>query len=145
MHQHHILMSSAARLGQSPAAGIANDFGGRMGGRRTFDHRWFTHTPISEYSRRISQHADKSWARVILGGVDTDKFSPDPSIRRSTRALFVGRLLPHKGVGDLIAALPGTAALDIVGPLNTTGSVESLKRQAEGKDITFTRCCDRTR
>ena len=65
------------------------------------------------------------------------KFSPDPAASRTTRALFVGRLLPHKGVADLIAALPDTIALDIVGPLNTTGAVESLKAQAAGKAIVF--------
>ena len=141
-HQHHILMSStAAALCRVTGRRVfATDLGG--GGWDVSAYvstdRWFhAHLHISEYSRRISQHADKSWARVILGGVDTDKFSPDPSIPRSTRALFVGRLLPHKGVGDLIAALPDTTSLDIVGPMNTTGSVESLKRQAAGKDITF--------
>ena len=100
--------------------------------------RWFhAHLHISEYSRRISRHEDKPWARVILGGVDTVKFSPGPAASRTTRALFVGRLLPHKGVADLIAALPDTIALDIVGPLNATGAVESLKAQAAGKAIAF--------
>ena len=60
--------------------------------------RWFhAHLHISEYSRRISHHDGKPWARVILGGVDTVKFSPDSSSSRTNRALFVGRLLPHKG------------------------------------------------
>jgi glycosyltransferase involved in cell wall biosynthesis len=100
--------------------------------------RWFhAHLHISEYSRRISHHEDKPWARVILGGVDTVKFSPDPAATRTGRALFVGRLLPHKGVADLIAALPDTIALDIVGPHNTTGAVESLNAQAAGKTVTF--------
>ena len=141
-HQHHILMSSAA-------AAIC-----RITGRRVFatdlggggwdvsayvsTDRWFdAHLHISEYSRRISHHDGKPWARVILGGVDTVKFSPDRGVARTTRALFVGRLLPHKGVADLIAALPDTIALDIVGPLNTTGAVESLKAQAAGKAIAF--------
>jgi glycosyltransferase involved in cell wall biosynthesis len=141
-HQHHILMSSAA-------AAVC-----RMTGRRVFatdlggggwdvsayvsTDRWFhAHLHISEYSRNISRHVGKSWARVILGGVDTAKFSPGPLALRTTRALFVGRLLPHKGVADLIAAQPATVALDIVGPLNTTGAVESLKTQAAGKPITF--------
>ena len=100
--------------------------------------RWFhAHLHISEYSRHISGHEDKWWARVVLGGVDTVKFSPGPKASRTTRALFVGRLLPHKGVADLIAALPDTIALDIVGPLNETGAVESLKAQAAGKAIVF--------
>ena len=141
-HQHHILMSSAA-------AAVC-----RMTGRRVFatdlggggwdvsayvsTDRWFdAHLHISEYSRHISQHDNRAWARVILGGVDTAKFSPEPAALRTNRALFVGRLLPHKGIADLIAALPDAIALDIVGPLNATGAVESLKSQAGGKAIVF--------
>jgi glycosyltransferase involved in cell wall biosynthesis len=51
--------------------------------------------------------------------------------------LFVGRLLPHKGIADLIAALPDTIALDIVGPMNATGAVDSLRSQSAGKAIAF--------
>jgi glycosyltransferase involved in cell wall biosynthesis len=141
-HQHHILMSSAAaaicRL--TGRRVFATDLGGGGWDISAYvsTDRWFHgHLHISEYSRRISHHEDKPWARVILGGVDTVKFSPDPSVARTTRALFVGRLLPHKGVADLIAALPDAIGLDIVGPPNTTGEVESLKAQAAGKTIAF--------
>ena len=141
-HQHHILMSSAAAaIGRVTGRRVfATDLGG--GGWDVSAYvstdRWFdAHLHISEYSRHISHHDDKPWARVILGGVDTVKFSPDAAAARSTRALFVGRLLPHKGVADLIAALPDAIALDIVGPLNTTGAVESLKEQAAGKAVAF--------
>jgi glycosyltransferase involved in cell wall biosynthesis len=141
-HQHHILMSSAvaALCRMTGRRVFATDLGG--GGWDVSAYvstdRWFhAHLHISEYSRRISHHEEKPWARVILGGVDTGKFSPDRLAPRSNRALFVGRLLPHKGVADLIAALPDAVALDIVGPLNTTGAVESLKAQAAGKPITF--------
>jgi glycosyltransferase involved in cell wall biosynthesis len=142
-HQHHILMSSAAaalcRLRGRRV--FATDLGG--GGWDVSAYvstdRWFhAHLHISEYSRRISRHDEKPWARVILGGVDTAKFAPGPpTSTRSNRALFVGRLLPHKGVADLIAAVPDAIALDIVGPQNTTGTVESLKAQAAGKPIAF--------
>ena len=141
-HQHHILMSSAvaALCRMTGRRVFATDLGG--GGWDVSAYvstdRWFhAHLHISEYSRHISNHEQRPWARVILGGVDTAKFSPDRLAPRSTRALFVGRLLPHKGVADLIAALPDAVALDIVGPLNTTGAVESLKAQAAGKPITF--------
>lgn len=141
-HQHHILMSSAAAAvcGLTGRRVFATDLGG--GGWDVSAYvstdRWFdAHLHISEYSRHISGHDGKSWARVILGGVDTVKFSPGAPAPRTNRALFVGRLLPHKGVADLIAALPDTIALDIVGPMNATGAVESLKQQAAGKAVTF--------
>ncbi len=141
-HQHHILMSSAtAAIGRLTGRRVfATDLGG--GGWDVSAYvstdRWFdAHLHISEYSRHISGHDGKPWARVILGGVDTVKFSPGEPKSRTNRALFVGRLLPHKGVPDLIAALPGAIALDIVGPMNTTGAVDSLKAQAAGKAIAF--------
>ncbi|HEV3217295.1 MAG TPA: glycosyltransferase family 4 protein [Vicinamibacterales bacterium] len=141
-HQHHILASSAAAI-VCRATGrrvFATDLGG--GGWDVSAYistdRWFNgHLHISEYSRMISGQAGKPWARVVLGGVDTDRFSPDPLTPRGCTPLFVGRLLPHKGVNDLIAALPANMALDVVGPLNTTGNVEALKAQAAGKRVTF--------
>jgi glycosyltransferase involved in cell wall biosynthesis len=141
-HQHHILISSAAAV-LCRATGrrvFATDLGGGGWDISAYvsTDRWFhAHLHISEYSRRISRHEGKPWARVILGGVDTVKFSPDAAVSRGIRALFVGRLLPHKGVADLIAALPAAIGLDIVGPLNTTGAVESLKAQAAGKAVAF--------
>ena len=160
-HQHHILVSSAAAAlcRMTGRRVFATDLGG--GGWDVSAYvstdRWFhAHLHISEYSRHISNHDGKHWARVILGGVDTAKFSPDPSASRSNRALFVGRLLPHKGIADLVEALPGTVALDIVGPPTqrrsgleqrraareaqtrpTRDFVESLKAQGAGKHIEF--------
>jgi glycosyltransferase involved in cell wall biosynthesis len=141
-HQTHVMMSSVAAIvcRMSGRRVFATDLGG--GGWDVSAYistdRWFNgHLHISEYSRTIFGHAGKPWARVILGGVDTERFTPDGSTRRGCSALFVGRLLPHKGVGDLIAALPDNIPLDIVGPDNRTGNVEALKEQAAGKRVTF--------
>ena len=141
-HQQHILVSSAAAAicRMTGRRVFATDLGGGGWDVSAFvsTDRWYhAHLHISEYSRRISRHENMPWARVILGGVDTVKFSPDTAAVRTNRALFVGRLLPHKGVADLIAAIPDTIALDIVGPLNATGAVETLKKQAAGKAIVF--------
>jgi glycosyltransferase involved in cell wall biosynthesis len=140
-HQHHILMSSttAAICRLTGRRVFATDLGGGGWDVSAYvsTNRWFNaHLHISEYSRHISGHDGKPWARVILGGVDTVKFSPGANAAR-TRALFVGRLLPHKGLTDLIAAVPDTIALDIVGPMNATGAVESFKTQSAGKAIAF--------
>jgi glycosyltransferase involved in cell wall biosynthesis len=141
-HQHHILMSSAAAL-LCRATGrrvFATDLGGGGWDISAYvsTDRWFHgHLHISEYSRRISGHEDKPWARVILGGVDTAKFSPDFAVCRTSRALFVGRPLPHKGLTDLIAALPEEMSLDVVGPRNDTGMVDALRIQAGTKAVRF--------
>ena len=110
-HQQHVVMSSAAAA-VSRLTGrrvFATDLGGGGWDVSAFisTDRWFTgHLHISEYSRSVYGHAGKPWARVILGGVDTDRFSPDPATPRGRAPLFVGRLLPHKGVSDLVEALP---------------------------------------
>src|SRR5258708_31480246 len=56
--------------------------------------------------------------------------------------LFVGRLLPHKGIDDLIKALPPGMALQIIGPPYDHRYLEDLHRLAEGKQVTFTHNCD---
>jgi glycosyltransferase involved in cell wall biosynthesis len=146
-HQQHIMMSSAAAaLSRLTARRVfATDLGG--GGWDVSAYvstdRWYTgHLHISEYSRRIYGHAGKPWARVILGGVDTDRFSPDTAAPRSKAALFVGRLLPHKGVSDLVGALPAGMALDVVGPVSDAAYLETLKREATGKTVTFRHSLD---
>jgi alpha-maltose-1-phosphate synthase len=141
-HQHHVLASSVAALAcrASGRRVFATDLGG--GGWDVSAYmstdRWFNgHLHISEYSRLINGHAGKPWARVILGGVDTDRFTPGPSTPRTTAPLFVGRLLPHKGIADLIASLPESMALDVVGPVNDTGYLDELARLAAGKPVRF--------
>src|SRR5687767_5456833 len=91
-HQQHVLMSSiaAAVCRLTGRRVFATDLGG--GGWDVSAYistdRWFhAHLHISEYSRRISGHEDKWWARVVLGGVDTVKFSPGPTASRTTRTL----------------------------------------------------------
>jgi alpha-maltose-1-phosphate synthase len=141
-HQHHVMTSSLAAIvcRVSGRRVFATDLGGGGWDISAYvsTDRWFHgHLHISEYSKFINGHAGKPWATVILGGVDTDRFSPDPAVARSAAPLFVGRLLPHKGVADLIASLPENMPLDIVGPANQTGHVDVLRRQAAGKAVRF--------
>jgi glycosyltransferase involved in cell wall biosynthesis len=92
---------------------------------------------ISEYSRKIHNQENKSWAHVILGGVDTEKFSPDESVSREPKVLFVGRILAHKGIDNLIRALPPGLTLEIVGQPYDRRYLRELHQLAEGKDIVF--------
>jgi glycosyltransferase involved in cell wall biosynthesis len=146
-HQQHVLMSSAAaavcRL--TGRRVFATDLGGGgwdISGYVSTDGWYDGHLHISEYSRTVFGHAGKPWARVILGGVDTHRFSPESTTPRGVAPLFVGRLLPHKGVSDLLAALPDTMPLDIIGPSNTTGYLDTLKTEARGKSVTFRHSAD---
>jgi glycosyltransferase involved in cell wall biosynthesis len=146
-HQQHILSSSFAALicRLTGRKVFVSDLGG--GGwdisAYTSTDRWYHgHLHISEYSRNIGGHANYSRAHVILGGVDTNRFSPDSSVEKRGHVLFVGRLLPHKGIDVLIEALPAGMELDIIGQPYDTRYLRDLQVLGEGKTITFTHDCD---
>jgi glycosyltransferase involved in cell wall biosynthesis len=103
---------------------------------------WFHgHLHISEYSRAVFGHQGRQGAAVILGGVDASKFSPAPNTPRNGGVVFVGRLLPHKGIANLIEALPNELSLDIVGPRSDTVYVARLHELAQGKSVRFRHDC----
>ncbi len=141
-HQQHILMSSAtaAMCRLTGRRVFATELGG--GGWDVSAYistdRWFHgHLHISAYSRVVYGHEQQPWARIILGGVDGARFCPDAAAARTGTPLFVGRMLPHKGIADLIAALPPDMPLDILGPRNGTGTIDMLKADAIGKRVRF--------
>lgn len=146
-HQQHILASSfaAAVCRLTGRKVFVSDLGGGgwdISAYISTDSWYHGHLHISEYSRTIYGHANWPRAHVILGGVDTEKFSPNPSIRRKARVLFVGRLMPHKGVDDLINALPPDLELEVIGQPYDERYVADLRRLAEGKRVVFRSDCD---
>jgi glycosyltransferase involved in cell wall biosynthesis len=145
-HQQHIVVSSLAAAS------------GRLLGRRVFctelggggwdvsayvsTDRWFdAHLHISNYSRIVAGHEGKPWAHVIRGGVDTVKFAPAAVRDASAGVLFVGRLLPHKGVDVLVRALRADMHATIVGPACDARYLHDLHALAEGKSVTFRHDC----
>lgn len=143
-HQQHILVSSllAMYCRLTGRKVVVSDLGG--GGWDISSYistdRWYhAHLHISEYSRKIFGHADKNWARVIMGGVDTERFHPakDPIPHDQRRVLFVGRVLPHKGVNDLVQGLPDGVGLDVIGHEGDQRFRDDLRKMAAGKDVRF--------
>jgi glycosyltransferase involved in cell wall biosynthesis len=141
-HQQHLLVSSLSALA------------GRLSGRRVFvtdlggggwdfssyisTDRWFNgHLHISQFSRRVMGQEGRPWAHVILTGVDTDKFSPDPRVPKTGGVLFVGRLLSHKGIDRVIDALPSDLPFDIVGRPYDPKYFSLLQELAVGKSVRF--------
>lgn len=146
-HQQHVLASSLSALlcKLSARRVFVSDLGGGGWDLSSYfsTDRWYRgHLHISEYSRSIYGQASKSWAHVILGGVDTAKFSPDETVGRDGKVLFVGRLLPHKGVDGLVKALPKGMALEIIGQPHRKDYLRDLKAMAEGKRVSFRHDCD---
>jgi glycosyltransferase involved in cell wall biosynthesis len=147
-HQQHLLASSMSALvcRLSRRKVFVSDLGGGGWDVSSFlsTDRWYdAHLHISQYSRNISGHADKPWAKVIYGGVDTGKFSPDATVPRTGTVLFVGRLLPHKGVDDLVSAVGEDMPLELIGQPYDERFLADLKQLAEGKQVKFRhRCTD---
>jgi glycosyltransferase involved in cell wall biosynthesis len=139
-HQQHVLASSAAavftRLRRRRVFVTELGGGGLDVSTYVSTDRWFHgHLHISEYSRHVAGHANNPRARVILGGVDTSLFSPQA--RDGEAVLFVGRLLPHKGVHDLIDALPPRVPLRVIGRVMDADYLNLLRARAAGKCVTF--------
>jgi glycosyltransferase involved in cell wall biosynthesis len=102
-HQQHIVATSiaalAARLrGQRVFCTDLGGGGWDISGYVSTDRLFHGHLHISEYSRHVFGHDALQTAHVIYGGVDTTRFSPGQPSAPSIDCLFVGRLLPHKGV-----------------------------------------------
>ncbi|MDK3157455.1 glycosyltransferase family 4 protein [Kamptonema cortianum] len=80
-------------------------------------------------------------AIVLKGGVDTQRFSPDSRQSKEKKILFVGRILPHKGVNYLVEAFRLLARPDyrlaIVGRAYHQEFYQHLQQLAEGLPVDF--------
>ena len=146
-HQPHTIASEAAAI-LARASGrrvFASDLGGggwSLSSRINTD-RWFHgHLHISAYSRRIAGHESWPRAHVIYGGVDTTLFSPDATTAKEPLVVFVGRLMPHKGVNDLVEALPEGMNLELIGRPYDDRFQSRLKELSAGKRVLFRQNCD---
>jgi glycosyltransferase involved in cell wall biosynthesis len=74
---------------------------------------------------------------VIKGGVDAELFTPPARPPRRDHVLFVGRLLPHKGVDRLIEAMPPELPLTVCGQPHWHHYYEHLQDLARGKKVEF--------
>lgn len=96
---------------------------------------------ISEFSDRALRKTLPDLAKVpsviISGGVDTEKFSPAPEVPKSKSFLFVGRILPHKGIDYLIDALEDGLELDVAGRIYDRKYYEILLEKSRGKKVRF--------
>jgi alpha-maltose-1-phosphate synthase len=146
-HQQHIVASSVAAMycRLTGRKVFVTDLGGGGWDISAFmsTDRWYHgQLHISEYSRSISGHSDWNRAHVIFGGVDSARFCPDRSVMKEKRVLFVGRLMPHKGVDDLVKAVPADVTLEIIGHPYHPGFVADLRALAANKRVVFRDNCD---
>ena len=141
-HQQHVVASSVAAIASrlTRRRVFVTDLGG--GGWDVSAYistdRWYDgHLHLSEYSRRLSGHEGMRNAHVILGGVDCEKFSPGDGGARRAAVLYAGRILPHKGINDLVDAIAPELELRIVGRVADERFLADLRRRAAGKRVSF--------
>lgn len=83
---------------------------------------------------------------LIKGGIDTDKFCPDLALEKENKILYVGRILPHKGINYLIDAFRllnrPDYKLKIVGRVYNQEFYNHLKHLAEGLSVEFVHDAD---
>jgi glycosyltransferase involved in cell wall biosynthesis len=141
-HQQHVLASTLAAawcraLGRRVFVSDLGGGGWDLSAYVSTDALFHGHLHLSEYSRTVFGHAGNPRARVVGGGVDTRRFSPDATVVRDGGPLFVGRLLPHKGVHDLIRGVPADLPLTIVAPRPEAPVHRELTALAGSKCVRF--------
>ncbi len=145
-HQQHVFASSfSCLLGRITGKRVfATDLGGGgwdISGYISTDRWYHAHLHISRYSRDVYGHNGKPWAKVVYGGVDVDKFCPGTGTAGSGHVVFVGRILPHKGVNYLIEALPPDIPATIIGQAYHPEFFRLVEELAVGKHVVFRHDC----
>jgi len=95
----------------------------------------------SEISQMHLPNVLRNKSVQIKGGVDLDRFKPGDSPRRRRTVLFVGRILPHKGIDVLIQAFSIISRHDlelkIVGRPYHKRYLEQLQKMVAGLNVSF--------
>jgi glycosyltransferase involved in cell wall biosynthesis len=112
------------------------------GGDRNFNRRlrtWERATGLLLVSRFNARDfgplADR--ITVIHGGVDPARFAPLPGTRRARRALYVGRLIPYKGLEYLIQGVRPETEVRLAGVGYHDDYVCHLDHLARGRNVRF--------
>ena len=140
-HQYYVFPTFlAAALGRVQGSRIfVTDLGGGgwTPGYHIDQSRWIAgHLPLSEYAAR-SLFGRPRPHRIIHGGVDLARYPMRGKLDHDGSVVFLGRLLPHKGVHYLIDALPPGRTLHVLGPAPDLHYFERLRLLAAGKDVRF--------
>lgn len=85
-------------------------------------------------------------AVLIKGGIDTNQFCPDASLEKENKILYVGRILPHKGINYLIEAFRllnrSDYKLILVGRVYSEAFYQDIKQLAVDLPVEFVHDAD---
>jgi glycosyltransferase involved in cell wall biosynthesis len=93
-------------------------------------------TCYSNFGRSLVGDCDTP-IELVRGGVDDTFFRPPSANTVREGVLYVGRLLPHKGVDRLLAALPHDIPLTVCGRAYDVRYYAYLRSLAADKPVTF--------
>jgi len=100
----------------------------------------------SQFGITVLPDALKPKAILLKGGIDTQRFCPDPTLPKENIILCVARILPHKGTNYLIDAFRqlnrSDYTLQIIGRVYHEAFYDRLKQQAEGLQVEFVHDAD---
>jgi glycosyltransferase involved in cell wall biosynthesis len=139
-HQLSVMLTAvAARVGRSGGAHVfVTDHGGADGRAAGMVAESLADISgllvMSEFSRRNMPPGIPH--RVIHGGVD-DVFLTVAKEVCEPRALFIGRITPHKGIDVLVDAMPPGLPLEIHGRAYHPAYLDLLRHRSAGKAVEF--------
>lgn len=99
--------------------------------------RWIrAHLPISQYAAKRLPGRNKICS-IIYGGVDLAHYPMRPHRDHDGTVVFLGRILPHKGVHLLLEGVPADMPVRIIGPVGNAAYYAQLRSLARGKNVEF--------
>ena len=91
---------------------------------------------ISDFSRQLLPAEVRARATVVHGGVDLERYRYTPAPRRR-QALLVGRIMPHKGIDNLLAAAAADIDVVVAGQIADARYLRDLEARAKGASVRF--------
>ncbi|HEX8092074.1 MAG TPA: glycosyltransferase family 4 protein [Blastocatellia bacterium] len=154
VHVHHIqtLVSDMACLAASLGGkrAFVTDYGG--GGSLALNRRlpvfqaYDSAIAYSRFGLDFLPAELKRKAVLIKGGIDTNRFQPGGPRRRENKVLYVGRILPHKGIDYLIEGFRmlnrSDYMLRVVGRVYDEGYYRRIKKLAASLPVDFVHDAD---
>lgn len=139
-HQYQTLMTNMAVLLGSILGkkSFATDHGGggkNYSRRLRIADRLTGFLPVSAFSATFfPEMAGKT--TMIGSGIDPELFKP-ADVKRQRSVLYVGRIMPHKGIDYLVQAVRPDTPLKVIGRVYNQQYFAYLRKLAEGKQVTF--------
>lgn len=140
-HQYHALPTFMAavwgRLRDIPVFVTALGGGGWTPAYHIDQSRWIAaHLPLSRYAARQLPGRNQRY-HIIYAGVDLQQWRMRQALQHDGSVVFLGRILPHKGVHFLIQGLPKDMTLKIIGPILDVHYYNELQGIAREKRVQF--------